>query len=303
MLSVPLLAFAGHWQIAALLIVLERAGRGVRTPVRDTLLSVATKEIGPGKVFGIHEAFDQTGAALGPLLIAFAIYLRGDYRQSYLFLIIPALLTCITLILTKSKSPTVPQLTDSALENKTKKYPKDYWLFVIAIGFVAAAYADYPLIAYHFHKARIISPALIPIFYAITMGVDGIAALILGNLFDRRGTSILISIFILTALYSPLVFLGNASFSLVGMVLWGIGLAAQESVVRAVIATMIPAHKRGTAFGIFNTVYGLCWFGGSILIGFLYSFSMPLLIMFSVIAQLAAIPFLFKMKRDVPVAT
>jgi predicted MFS family arabinose efflux permease len=76
------------------------------------------------------------------------------------------------------------------------------------------------------------------------------------------------------------------------MVLWGIGMGAQESILKAVVAGMVPPERRGSAYGIFNTGYGVAWFLGSALMGVLYDRSLVALVVFSVVMQLAAIPML-----------
>ena len=92
-----------------------------------------------------------------------------------------------------------------------------------------------------------------------------------------------------SALFAPLVFFGNPAMALLGMALWGIGMGMQESVLRAAIAKMAPPDRRGSAYGIFNTVFCLCWFLGSLLMGVLYDRSVGTLAAFSVTAQLSAI--------------
>ena len=62
LLSIPLLAFSGYWQLAALFIILERIGKALRSPARDTMLSYASKRVGRGWGFAVHEALDQVGA-------------------------------------------------------------------------------------------------------------------------------------------------------------------------------------------------------------------------------------------------
>jgi hypothetical protein len=78
---VPLLALAGSWQVAALLVILERVGKAIRNPPRDAMLSHAAKDIGYGWGFGVHEALDQFDAMFGPLLIAVVLAVSAnDYR-------------------------------------------------------------------------------------------------------------------------------------------------------------------------------------------------------------------------------
>ena len=153
------------------------------------------------------------------------------------------------------------------------------------------------MIAYHFKKVSTVSDVWIPVFYAIAMGVDAIAALLFGYLFDRKGISILIIVSLFSMLFAPLVFLGGFAFALVGMALWGMGMGAQESIMRAAIADMVPTSRRGTGYGIFNTGYGIFWFLGSALMGLLYDISLMSLIIFSVAAQLASIPLLILVKK------
>jgi MFS family permease len=98
---------------------------------------------------------------------------------------------------------------------------------------------------------------MIPLLYAVAMAVDAVAALVLGRLFDVFGLSILVAVPLLSRLFAPLAFTRSVGLVITGAVLWGIGMGAQESIVRAAIATMIPANRRGTAYGVFNSVYGV----------------------------------------------
>jgi MFS family permease len=138
---------------------------------------------------------------------------------------------------------------------------------------------------------------MIPILYAVAMGVDALAALVLGSLFDRKGVPVLIVATVLAAFFAPLVFLGGGYLMFIGMALWGLGMGAQESIMRAVIAEMIPANRRAFAYGIFNAAFGLFWFLGSLLMGILYDFSVPAVIVTSVVLQLASVPVLLVTQR------
>ncbi len=297
MLAVPLLALAGSWQMAAFLIIAERMGKAIRNPVRDAMLSHATVDMGRGWGFGFHEAMDQTGAMLGPLIVAAVLYFKGSYQTGFTLLLIPALLTIGVLLFSRFLYPHPRDLEATTPELEAKGLTRVYWIYLAAMALNAAGYADFPLIAYHFEKTSVVSEKWIPIFYSVAMGVDAVAALIFGRLFDRKGIPILIVAVLLSSLFAPLVFLGGLSLSLAGMALWGVGMGAQESIMRAAIAGMVPRDKRATAYGIFNTGYGVFWFLGSALIGILYDFSIPYLIAFSVTAQLASVPLLLMVKK------
>lgn len=297
LLAVPLLALAGNWPLAASLMIAERFGKAIRGPAKDAMLSYATKQTGRGWGFGLHEALDQIGAIAGPSIVAFVLYYQGSYPLSFGVLLIPALLALSILTVARLLYPHPEHLEIQNPELATQGLSKAYWIYVIAISLVAAGYIDFPLISYHFQQSQVVSDVWIPIFYAIAMGVDGLAALILGRLFDRKGLVILIGATFLSALFAPFVFLGEFYMVLVGMILWGIGMGAQESIMKAVVANLVSTHKRGTAYGMLNIWFGIFWFLGSALMGYLYDLSIPALIAFSVLAQLAAIPFFVMVKK------
>jgi MFS family permease len=163
---------------------------------------------------------------------------------------------------------------------------------------VAAGYVDFPLIAYHFQKSSVVSPALVPVLYAVAMGVDALAALVFGRIFDRIGLAALALVSLVSALFAPLTFLGGFPAALAGMALWGVGMGAQESIMRAAVAGMVSRDRRGTAYGVFNAGYGLVWFLGSALMGVLYDVSVPALVAFSVLAQVCSAPLFLMVARQ-----
>ncbi len=292
LLAVPLLALVGKWEIAALLIIAERLGKAIRAPARDAMLSHATHQIGRGWGFGLHEALDQVGALLGPLTVAGVLYFKGGYQMSFGILLVPALLALSVLIVARFTYPRPRDFEPISAKLESKGFPKIFWLYLAAVGLIAAGYVDFPLIAFHFKRASVASDSWIPLFYAVAMGVDALAALIFGRWFDRMGIPVLIVAVVLSSFFAPLVFWGGFQLALLGMVLWGVGMGAQESILRAAIAGMVPAERRGTAYGVFNTGYGLFWFLGSALMGILYDISIPTLIVFSVLIQLGSVPLL-----------
>ncbi|MDD5194434.1 MAG: MFS transporter [Candidatus Omnitrophica bacterium] len=287
--AVPLLALAGRWEIAGALIILERMGKAIRTPARDAMLSHATKEHGHGFGFGLHEAMDQIGALTGPSIVALVLYLRGSYKAGFAILLIPALFALTILVIARHIYPKPQEFELSTPAIQKKGINRTFWLYLAAVSMVAAGYADFPLIAYHCKKMSIASDSFIPIFYTIAMGVDAIAALVFGRLFDRIGLLAMAIAVTISLLFAPLVFFGSFWVVLAGMILWGIGMGAQESIMRAAVADMVSSERRASAYGIFNTGYGVFWFLGSLLMGFLYDISLPLLAAFSVGTQFAAI--------------
>jgi len=297
LLAVPLLALAGRWEIAAALIVLERVGKALRTPARDAMLSHATSRMGRGWGFGLHEALDQIGAVLGPLVVAAVLYVGGDYRMGFAILLMPALVALTVLIVARLLYPHPQDLEIEAPALQLEGMSRLFWLYLAGVGLIAAGFADFPLIAFHFGQVKTVTEVWIPAFYAVAMGVDALSALVFGRLYDRMGFRTLALATLLSALCAPLVFMGDFSGALLGMVLWGVGMGAQESIMRAAVAGMAAQQRRGTAYGIFNTGYGLAWFLGSALMGVLYDLSLPALIVFSVGAQVLSLPLLMVVAR------
>jgi hypothetical protein len=293
MAAIPALALAGTWPAAAMLIVAERTGRAIRKPSVETMLSSCGRELGSGWVFGLNEALDQFGATLGPLAVAWILLSRGRFADGYGFLLVSAVLCLLMLVVARYRFPT-PRDPDGhqPVILRTKGFDRRYWLFAGAGALIAAGYADFSLIAFHFQTTRSVSLQAIPMLYAAAMATAGLSALIFGRLMDRLGTPVLVAALLLGAFFSPFVFFGGFSSALFGMVLWGVGIGAQDSLMKACLGGLVPREKRGTAFGVFDTAFGVAWFLGSAAMGVLYSTSAVSVVIFSVLLQLLALPVL-----------
>jgi len=297
--AVPLMALSHHWITASALIIAERAGKGVRTPARDVMLSQAAHVIGRGWGFGLHEFMDQLGAFVGPLFVALVVTKTQNYPRAYLLLAIPAALALATLFASIRAYPNPARFEEPQPQESIHDhgFPVEFWIYVIAASLLAAGFVDYPLIAFHFQKTKLVPPGGIPIFYSVAMGMEALMALLFGHLFDRIGTTALIAGAALSAASSPLVFFGSFFPALAGVALWGAGMGAQQATLRARIAELVPSERRGSAYGVYNTAYGILWFAGSSLIGILYGRSLVVAVAFAVAAQVAAIPLLWIVRR------
>jgi predicted MFS family arabinose efflux permease len=295
--AVPLLAVAGRWEVAAVLIVAERMGRAIRSPVRDAMLSHAAGHTGLGWGFGLHEAMDQSGAIIGPLLVSTLLYLQYGYSNAFAVLLAPAIVSMALMFTARFLFPRPRDfdLTPPALE--ATGWKGLYWIYVVAIALIGAGYADFGLIAYHFSHMAVVSVPLIPIMYAIAMASDAAGSLALGRLFDRRGMIVLLATAMVVPVASLLVFLGHANAALIGMILWGVGMGAQESVMRAVVAKITSPDRRATAFGLLNAVFGIAWFLGSAILGITYDHSILAAAVLSFLLQFLAVPLLFVVMR------
>lgn len=293
LLAVPALALAGNWPVAAILIMAERFGKAVRTPARDAMLSHATHDLGRGWGFGIHEAMDQVGAMIGPIIVAAVLAWKGSYAYGFAVLTVPALLALAVLFVTRFTYPQPHTLEPSFQSDQAGMFRSAFWLYLAAVACIAIGFADYPLAAFHMKTAGVLADKWIPLLYAGAMGVDALSALVFGRLYDRKGLPTLLGIVAVSAWSAPLVFLSGVGFLIVGMVLWGVGMGAQESIIRAVVADIVPRDRRATGYGIFNAGFGLAWFAGSALMGILYDRSLIVLAAFSVAAQLTSLPLLY----------
>jgi predicted MFS family arabinose efflux permease len=304
--SVPALALAGNWPAAAALMVAERIGKGLRNPPRDVMLSAAGSAVGQGRVFGFHEAMDQIGATLGPLIVAAVLALRGGYKRAYGLLLIPATIAVLVVIAGRLVFPR-PERFEAAGGKVDRgavapqRFPSTYWIYLAGMMLVAAGFADFPLIAFHFAKADIAAPSMIAVLYAVAMGVDALSALLLGALLDRIGAMTMVAAVAIALFFGPLVFAirgaGSLPAAFAGMALWGIGMGAHESVMGAIVARIVPFRSRGRAYGLFNAGYGAAWFAGSALLGYLYGVSIPGLVAFSMAIQALSLPLLIAVAR------
>ena len=293
MLAVPALALATRWPAAATLVVSERTGRGIRKPTVEAMLSYAGKSIGAGWVFGLNEALDQAGATIGPLLMALILYMNGGFRTGFGVLLIPAFLCLAILVAARLLHPRPHELEAGAGHTfAATKLTRAYWIYLAAGSLIAAGFADFALIGFHFHKANTVPANLIPVFYAVAMASSALASIPLGRLFDRFGPNISLLAFLISALAALFIFLGTSVPALIGMIFWGIGMSGQDSLLRAMLTGVIAPEKRSTAFGLFDTGYGIAWFLGSAVMGLLYEKSILAVALFSVILQLAALPIL-----------
>jgi MFS family permease len=302
-IAVPGLALVGSWQAAVGLLLLERIGKAVRSPARSTLVSYAANEAGVGKSFGLEEALDQVGAVSGPLLTALAIWVvRAEpvlarYRVAFMVLLVPVVLNLGLVLFARRKYPR-PEAFEQPERTPRPRMGGLFRWYVVAAMLLALGFADWALVAFHATRTGLLDLATLPLLYAGAMGIDALAALAFGTLFDRFGLSVLAFSAFVSALFAPLVFLVPSGGLLVlGAACWGIGMGAQDSIFKAAIAQLVPKEERARAYGIFFALFGLAWWLGSTLMGWLYDRSLPALVAFSVVTQLASVPFFVVLGR------
>jgi MFS family permease len=299
LVAVPLLALAGSWPMVAVLVGLERLGKAVRSPAKSTLTSFAASDLGAGKAFAINEAMDQIGGLAGPLVVAGILAWRGEtvsgYAWAFCALAIPAAITIAVLLRARRLYPD-PRALDTASSDERGALGPRYRLYLVGIALVAIGLADWPLLAYHLQKSHVLSGQWLPVAYSAAMAIDGVAALFAGNLFDRSrtggrtGAGVVAAFVLGGAAYAPLVLSssGDAPYlAIAGIALWSITRSATESIGKALIAAIVPRGERGRAYGLYYLVWGIAWWGGSLVLGALYDRAHALASWFAAAAMVA----------------
>ena len=310
-LAVPALALVGEhgWIAACALLVIQRMGKAVKKPAKDTIMSFAASQEGVGKSFGIQEVLDQLGAFLGPVLLYAVMLLKTDgttfqvYSVCFAVLAIPGAVTLILLLITRAKFPNPEQFEPEPKEYVPFRMKKEFILYIAGISLFAFGFIDYSLIIMHVSRSytgvaaglaetgSLVGSGTLPLLYAGAMLVDAVAALVFGLLYDRKGVRVLVWSTLISAPFAVFVFgFRSVAMLLLGVALWGVGMGAQESILKAAVTSMVPKQSRATGYGIFECSFGVFWFLGSWLLGVLYDLSIPAMIAVSVAAQLAAIP-------------
>lgn len=296
--AVPALALVHRngWIFACFLLILERTGKAIKKPAKNTILSFAASGEGAGKSFAIHEALDQIGAFLGPVLLyVVMLFKKGDLYNVYSFcfaiLTIPALLTVFFLFFAKHKFPNPEKFEPDETKLVKFRMKPSFLLYIAAISLFAFGFIDFSLITMHVAKTALFSAEDLPLLYAAAMLIDAFAALLFGWMYDKYGCKVLMLSTAISALFALFVFgFQNKGAVIFGILLWGVGMGAQESILKAAVSGMIPKQSRAAGYGVFECSFGLFWFLGSWLLGALYEVSLPALITVSAAAQFASIP-------------
>ncbi|HOJ64662.1 MAG TPA: MFS transporter [Spirochaetota bacterium] len=304
LISIPLLSLTGIWQIVSIFIICERIGKAIRSPAKDTILSQATKRIGTGLGFAIHEAMDQIGAFLGPLLFSLLLIVGknenslSQYQFGFKILWIPFIILMISVIFAYLRFPNPEIFETQKQQDNQDKLTKQFWLYSIFSFITTLGFTSFVILGYYFKEKNLIKEESIPFFYSIAMIVDAIVALIVGKIYDnlksglkneKAGLYLLIIIPLFTLILPFFVFTKNYILIITGIIMWGIVMGTHETIMKSVIADITHLKKRGTGYGIFNSFYGLSMFLGSFILGLLYKININFIIFFIIIIELLSL--------------
>jgi MFS family permease len=307
----PFLAGAGL-ALACVLIMGERLGKAVRSPAKTALLAHAAAAVGLGRGFGVHQALDQIGAVAGPLLVAAVVAAVGTIWPAMAVLIIPGAVAMLLLVRIwrsmgnpiVSDEDTSPHETTAAPEHRESLFsslhgrlPGVFWLFAGASAAISAGLVTFAVIAYHLTQDHVLSVAAVPLIYAAAMGASALAALGSGWLFDRTRGGALLGLPLLVSAVPVLAFTSTPLIAIAGALLWGAAGGVLDSTVKALVADLVPASRRATAYGVFAAVQGAAAIAGGVMAGALYERSLPILIAAVVATQIIALVLLIATLR------
>ncbi|MBO4260723.1 MFS transporter [Streptomyces griseorubiginosus] len=294
--SVPLLGVVGTLWAACVLVIAERVGKAVRSPAKDALLSHATASTGRGRGFAVHEAMDQVGALVGPLVVAGVLALTGgDYAPALGVLALPGVAVLVLLVWLRSRVPNPrsyeeehaphehePHEHESATPGSApaalSRLPRAFWRYAAFTATTTAGFTTFGVLSYHLVERHLLAAAWVPVLYAAAMAVDALAALATGWLYDRHGARVLVVLPVLAAVVPALAFTRTVGLAVAGSLVWGAAMGIQESTLRATVADLVPPGRRATAYGVFAGVVGAASLAGGALTGALYGTSIPALI-------------------------
>lgn len=301
--SVPVLGLSGALWVACVLVVLERVGKALRSPAKDTIVSHATAVTGRGKGFAVSEALDQIGALIGPLTVAGMLALTSDYAPSLGVLAVPGVAAIALLVWLRVRVPS-PEAYEvetrakaGAETGSAEPLPRAFWTYAAFTAATMAGFATFGVLSFHLVHEHLLPAAAVPLVYAAAMAADALAALATGWVYDRVGPRVVVALPVLAALTPLLAFTHVAWVAVVGSLVWGCAVGIQESTLRATVADLAPAARRATAFGIYAAVLGVGTFVGGAVTGALYDVSITALVITVALIQVAAVVLLVLSRR------
>jgi MFS family permease len=313
-LSVPLIGVTGVLTPALILYGTERLGKAVRSPAKDTLLSYAAAKTGRGSAFGVHQALDQTGALLGPLLLAAILsWHDGDYRLAFGILAIPGVVLLAMLLWLRSRVPDPrdyeadaedpgPAPAPAATSIVRPGLPRTFWQYVATVAVLSAGVASFPLLAFHALHQHLVADATIPLLFAVAMAVDGLSGFLVGRLYDTYGPRVLLAVPVAAAI-SAIAFTTNLVLLWVGIAIWGVVNGVLDSTVKAVVSELVPSAGRAPAFGWLALVRGLGLLVAGAALGVAYeqspAWAIGLIVGINAIALVGLVTILGSIRRQV----
>jgi MFS family permease len=264
--------------------------------------------------FGIHRTLDQIGAIIGPILAFLILELSGGNIQ-YIFLlsIIPGIISLFILIyfvkdkiIGEKEGKELEKLVKVTFFYNLKNLFRDNKIFVylvIILGIFSLGAFNYSFVLLYSSDLGV-EQNFIPIIYAIINITHTIIGIPAGILSDRIGKEIVLTGgFLLFVLSSLLMYFSyeqnnNIIYIISIPLVYGLYVGVSETVQRALISKYVSEHNRGTAFGFYGLITGICLLIGNITFGFLWdNYEINIALLYSLSLSILAIISLFSLKR------
>lgn len=302
---VPLLALtpfvgAAGLALAVVLILAERSGKAVRSPSKSALLAHAAGAVGRGRGFAVHKALDQVGAFAGPLAVAGLIAVTGAIWPAMAVLAVPGGVAIGLLVWMRVRVPdpgVYVTVGETAAETVSPGLPRRFFLFAAAAGAATAGLVTFGLIGYHLTTTHLVPLAGVPVVYAAAMAAEALSALATGYAYDRWHGRVLVVLPVCVAVVPALVFTRQLALVILGVLVWGAATGVQDSTVKALVADLVPAPRRATAYGVFAAIQGGAALAGGGMAGAMYTRSVPVLVTLIAALQLVAAVLLWRSLR------
>ncbi len=303
LVAVPLLALAGDWITALILVILERIGKGLRAPARDVILAEVSESFGRGKGFGIHELLDQIGAIAGPLAVGWSIAVYGSYTTSFTLLAIPAFTAIVLVSVSFTLYPSLRSLhQDQSYRGGLHlyRYSRSFKLYLAFVFFMVAGFIHWGLISFHAKSGVAVSDSEIGFAYSLAMAVDAATAVLAGYLYDRVGLKALAPI--PAAAVATAVALAHPGWGSIYMasLFWGVAMGMIETVVRASIPELVEPSERALAYGSLGLVQGIAYMLGGFAVGYLYSIGIAWIATYIIVIEAIAASILIYLLEQSP---
>ncbi|HET8663570.1 MAG TPA: MFS transporter [Nocardioides sp.] len=271
---VPLMALAPALGAAgltfgAVMVLSERTGKAIRSPAKSVLLAVAAKEVGRGRGFGVHKALDQTGAFLGPLLVAGVVAVTAHQWAGLLVLVVPGAVALGVLAWMHGYVGD-PRHEAASPGSVLERLPGTFYVYAVACSLITVGLMTFGVISFHLVHEHLVAAAVVPLVYAAAMGTEAVASLATGFAYDRVGGGTLLLLPVVVAFVPALVFTDRVPVAIAGVLLWGAATGVQDSTVKALVADLVPAARLATAYGAFAAFQAVAALAGGGLAGWLY---------------------------------
>jgi len=268
-----ILGLAQSWPLVLLGRAIDRLGKGLRTSPRDALIAESSSKDNRGLSFGFHRALDTLGAVLGPLTAVLLLNLLGpNFRLIFFLAFLPGLLGLIILFLFVQEEKRNHSFAFQDLGFQFRNIHPHFKIFLlVSIIFALGNSSDAFLIL---RAQNLGLPAfLVVLAYAFFNFTYAFLATPAGLLSDKIGPRriLLAGFFLFSFTYFLFGIVNKAILVWPLFFLYGLYMALTEGVSKAYIASLVPSRIVGSAFGLFQTIVGLCLFFASLLAGYLWA--------------------------------